>query len=268
MISDGERRITLVMHESERQRLILDLVRETGFVGVTDLSRRFGVTPQTVRRDINRLDSEGLVRRLHGGAGPGGPDDNLAFETRQDINLDAKRRIAALVAAQIEDGTSLSIGIGTTPEAVAGALVRRSGLRILTNNVNAAFITCGQDDFEVTVAGGRLRQRGIVGDAAVDFFAAYKVDVAVFGVGSVDPEDGVLLDFDTDEVRTRLAMAANARQSFLVVDHSKFGRPAVARGGRLSDVDGIFTDRPLPPAMEEMALSAGVTIHIAGEDPS
>ncbi|PKU24348.1 DeoR/GlpR family DNA-binding transcription regulator [Telmatospirillum siberiense] len=254
------------MHESERHRLILGLVRETGFVGVTDLSRRFGVTPQTVRRDINRLDAEGLLRRLHGGAGPGDARDNLAFETRQDLNLDAKRRIAALVAGHVADGSSLSIGIGTTPEAVAGALVHKSGLRILTNNLNAAFIACGQDGFDVTIAGGRLRQRGVIGDAAVDFFAGFKVDIAVFGVGSVDPEDGTLLDFDREEVRTRLSMAANARQSFLVLDHSKFGRPAVARGGNLCDVDAIFTERPLPPAMEEMAMAAGVAIHVADSE--
>lgn len=252
------------MHESERHRLILGLVRETGFVGVTDLSRRFGVTPQTVRRDINRLDAEGLVRRLHGGAGPGGRTANLAYETRLDLNLEAKRRIAALLAERIEDGASLSIGIGTTPEAVAEALLgRRSGLRVITNNVNAACIACGRDDWDVTIAGGRLRQRGVVGGAAEDFFTGFKVDIAIFGVGGVDPDDGALLDFDTEEVRARLAMAGNARLSYLVLDHSKFGRPAVARGGNIASVDAVFTDRPLPPAMDRLVTQAGIPLHIA-----
>lgn len=253
----------LRMIESERHSQILDLVRSHGFAEVAMLAARFQVTPQTIRRDINRLAAEGLVRRVHGGAGAVEPQRNLTYESRRVLNHAAKRRIAALVAAHVPAGATVSVGIGTTPEEVARALPPRQGLRLLTNNISAAWhLTSAHPEVEVTLAGGRLRDRVVVGDDAVTFFRRYTVDVAVFGVGGIDAGGG-LLDFDTDEVRARLAMAENARATFLVFDASKIGRKAFARGGCLTDVSAIFTDAPLPPSLAAAAAAAGVPVHVA-----
>jgi DeoR family glycerol-3-phosphate regulon repressor len=99
----------------------------------------------------------------------------------------------------------------------------------------------------VTIAGGPLRPTDldVVGSGAVSCFSAFKTDFAVFGVGGID-RDGTLLDFDVAEVATRQAMADNCRTSLLVADASKFGRPAIARGGRLGDADHLFIDGPVP----------------------
>lgn len=242
---------------------IAELVREGGFVRIDALARRYGVTEQTIRRDVNRLCEQGIVRRVHGGAGRPQTPQNLAYQARQVLHLDAKRRIARMVAAQIPDGASLFIGIGTTPEQVAHALIGRSDLQVMTNNLAAAAALADQPGCAVTIAGGQVRDRGIVGDAAVSFFSSFKVDYAVFGVGGIDA-DGTLLDFNHDEVRARLAMAANCRTVLLIADVTKFGRPATARGGALTDVHALFTDAPPPEPLAQRLLEAGIPVHLAG----
>ena len=149
----------------ERQERILDLTRRHGFVAIEDLARRFSVTTQTIRRDINRLCAQGALRRYHGGAGLPSSVENLAYSARQVLCLEEKRRIAALVARHVPDRASLFINIGTTNEEVARALMTHKGLHVITNNLNVAGILSGNPDFEVIVAGGvvRARDRGIVG---------------------------------------------------------------------------------------------------------
>ena len=259
------------MNAAERQNEIVDLVRSRGFVSIDSLAERYAVTPQTIRRDINLLCDRGLLRRFHGGAGmPAAPSElaNLAYQARQVLNLEAKGRIAALVARHIPNGASLFIGIGTTPEQVARALLRHQGLSVMTNNLNAAMVLCASDTCTVTVAGGRLRNldRDVIGEPAAEFFGAWKVDFSVFGVGGID-EDGTLLDFDAGEVRARQAMAANARRTLLVADATKFGRNAMARGGQFRDASAFFTDRPVPDAYRAMVVSSSVPVHVAGSGP-
>ncbi|KAF7598947.1 MAG: DeoR family transcriptional regulator [Candidatus Dactylopiibacterium carminicum] len=249
-----------------RAREILELVRRDGFVGIDELALRFEVTPQTIRRCVNPLCEHGLLRRVHGGVDLPAPTTNLPYQRRQILHLPAKRSIAAMVAAFIPDGASVSLGIGTTPEQVAVALRRHTRLRVITNSLNAANALAGQPGIELIIAGGTLRTNDldVVGSAAANCFAAYKTDYAVFGVGGVD-HDGTLLDFDTDEVTARLAMMRNCRSALLVADATKFGRGALARGGRLADADHLFTDT-LPPAGYLDAIpERRPQLHVAGE---
>ena len=239
------------------------MVRGQGFQSIEALAGQFGVTPQTIRRDVNQLCDRGLLRRRHGGVELPPLESNLAYSDRKVMNLEAKRRIAALVARQIPDGASISLGIGTTPEQVARALLDHSNLVVVTNNLNAAVALAANPTAEIVVAGGRLRNLDldVMGGDTPQFFERFRVDYAIFGVGAVDA-DGSLLDFHLDEVRVRMAMAANCRQRFLVLDHSKFGRAASVRGGRLDEVSALFTDRQVPPAATATLAAAGVAVHV------
>lgn len=246
---------------TQRQAEITDLVQKAGFASVEELAERFDVTTQTIRRDVNGLCEMGILRRTHGGVEPPAPASNIHYSTRQILNLPEKKRIADIVAGEIENGSSLAFSIGTTPEIVMQALVNHEKLRIFTNNLNVAFTASANPTFQVTIAGGRLRHgdRDILGSSAQEFFANYKVDVGIFGVAGVD-EDGTLLDFHEDEVAARQSILANCRQSFLVLDHSKFGRSAHVRGGHVRDVSAIFTDKPVPEPVRD--LLAGTSTRI------
>lgn len=228
---------------NERQQTMIDMLELQGSLKVETLASQFRVTAQTIRRDLNVLCREGRARRVYGGIARPALSHNQAYASRQYHHSIEKKRIAAEVARHIPNGVSLAFGIGTTPEMVARALSRHQGLRIFTNNLNVAMLVRDNKDFEVTIAGGRLRHDDcdVLGPGAEAMFSSYKVDIGIFGVAGVD-EEGYLLDFREDEVSARQAIQQNSRQAFLALDHSKFFRNAHVRGGLLNSVEKVFCD--------------------------
>jgi len=247
-----------------RREEIVTLVQARGYVSIDDLAATFSVTPQTVRRDINALSEQALLRRYHGGAGLPSSVENIAYPVRKVLCHEEKRRIARLVARHIPDRASLFLNIGTTTEEVARALQDRKGLRVITNNLNIALMLSRRNDFEVIVAGGVVRSRdgGVIGASAVDLIHQFKVDYGVIGISGID-SDGTLLDFDYREVRVAQSIIANSRKVFLVADHTKFGRNAMIRLGALSAIDALFTDRAPPEPLARLCAEAEVALHVA-----
>ncbi|MFO8046737.1 MAG: DeoR/GlpR family transcriptional regulator [Halomonas sp.] len=252
------------MNQQQRQEAIVDLVRRQGYASIEQLTEHFTVTPQTIRRDLNALAEEGLIRRVHGGAGLESSTVNTAYSTRKTLNLDAKQRIAALLARHIPDGSSLFINIGTSNEVVAEALLEHRDLEVITNNLNVAAILQHKEDFNVIIAGGQVRSRdgGIIGEATIDFINQFKVDYGIIGISGID-EDGSLLEFDYQEVRVAQAIIRNSRQVYLAADHSKFHRNPSVRQGNVSQIGALFTDRRPPQAICQLLANHDVTLHIA-----
>ncbi len=249
---------------SERQTSILSLVEEQGFVATEHLVATFGVTPQTIRRDINQLCERNLLQRFHGGAGPPVSTRNEPYPERQRAFPVNKRRIGELVAENVHDGASLFLNIGTTTEAVAQALLRRNNLRVVTNNLNVAQILSKNASFEISLACGLVRKLdgGIVGQEATEYMSRFRMDFGIIGVSGIDP-DGSLLDFDSRETETAREIIKNSGKSLLVADHSKFGRRAMVRFGDLKDVDELYTDENVPDEFSAILEDADVKVHVA-----
>ncbi len=247
------------MLAEQRSRAIVKLVRERGYQTIDALAGAFRVTPQTIRRDVNSLNDLGLLRRRHGGVELPRQGENLAYQARQLLNIAAKRAIAQLVARDVPPRASLFFGIGTTPEQCALALVDHPHLRVMTNNLNVVMHLSRNPSCEIVIAGGRVRNqdRDVVAGEAHDFFGKFSVDIGIFGVGGVAP-DGTLLDFSLDEVAMREALMRHCRQRFLVLDHTKFGRDATVRGGHIADATAVYSDRPLPAAIQAALDAAGI----------
>jgi DeoR family transcriptional regulator, glycerol-3-phosphate regulon repressor len=243
-----------------RQSALLEEVRAQGAMTVEALAERFGVTLQTVRRDLQRLTDDGLLARFHGGVRlPASTTENIAYRQRQQLNETAKARIARRLASDVPDGCSLMLNIGTTVEAVARELLRHQGLRVITNNLNVAAILADNADCEVIVAGGvvRGRDRGIVGEATVDFIARFRVDIALVGISGIEA-DGTLRDFDFREVRVAQAIFSHAREVWLAADQSKFHRPAMVELARLDQIDRLYTDAAPPAPFDTLLAEANV----------
>jgi DeoR family glycerol-3-phosphate regulon repressor len=172
--------------------------------------------------------------------------------------------VAAAVAAEVPEGCSLILNIGTTTEAIAKALLQHRGLRVITNNLNVAATLSTNPDCEVIVAGGvvRPRDRGIVGEAAVDFIRQFKVDIALIGISGIEP-DGSLRDFDYREVKVAQTIIAQAREVWLAADHSKFNRPAMVQLATLQQIDRLFTDAPPPEPFPALLQDAEVICTVA-----
>jgi DeoR family glycerol-3-phosphate regulon repressor len=248
----------------ERHAKIRDQVNTRGFVTIEHLAAEFGVTPQTIRRDINILSQEGGIHRYHGGAGVPPSTENVAYTQRKVLCLGEKQRIARMVAAQIPDHASLFINIGTTTEEIARCLCDHDRLRIITNSLNVASILAGNENFEVIVAGGLVRPRdgGIVGPLTIDFIQQFRVDYGIIGISGIDL-DGTLLDFDYREVRAARAIIDNSRKVFLAADHTKFGRNAMVRLGSIGEIDVLFTDRPPVESVREALSLSDVGLYVA-----
>jgi len=250
----------------ERHNTILELARQLGRVSVDDLAKRFEVSPQTIRKDLNELCERRLLARTHGGALLSSGIENVGYEARRIISSKEKADIGSSVAALIPDNASIFINIGTTTEAVAQALLQHHGLMVITNNLNVASLMRGYSQIEVVVAGGVLRHSdgGIVGEAAVDFMRQFKVDFAVIGASAIDP-DGSLLDYDYREVKVTKTIMENARHVILAADSTKFERTAPVRVGHLSQVTTLVTDRCPSPEFAAIADSSDTELIETGK---
>ena len=249
---------------SRRQSEIIALARETGRVGVEEMAGRFGVTPQTIRRDLHDLCGQRMLTRVHGGAMIASGVQNLAYDARRLVAQPHKRLIGEAAARLVPAQSSLFINIGTTTEEVARALARHEGLLVITNNLHVAAELYRRPGIEVVMAGGTVRRSdgAVTGAATVELVSQFRVDIAVIGTSAIDA-DGTLLDFDLREVRVSRAIIEHARRVVLVTDSSKFARQAPVRVAHLSEVHTLVTDR-LDPAAAELCRLHGVEVVEAG----
>jgi DeoR family glycerol-3-phosphate regulon repressor len=248
---------------SQRHQDILGLAKHKAFLSTDELTRTFGVTSQTIRRDINELCDKGLLRRYHGGAGPVSSVENVDYSARQVLHHEDKKRIARMLAEQIPDNASLFINIGTTTEEVAKALNHHRNLRVITNNLNVAAFLSDNPNCEVIVAGGVVRSdRGIIGESTIDFIRQFKVDFGIIGISGID-SDGTLLDYDYREVRVAQAIIENSREIFLATDHAKFSCKPMVRLCQLSEIDALFTDRPPPEEIQSIMQKGKVRLFVS-----
>ncbi|WP_315721405.1 MULTISPECIES: DeoR/GlpR family DNA-binding transcription regulator [unclassified Bradyrhizobium] len=246
---------------SQRQTDILNIARASGRVMVEDLARRFEVSAQTIRKDLNDLCEQRALTRIHGGAIIASGVENLAYEARRFVAADEKKAIGAIAAARIPNGSSLFINIGTTTEEVASALTSHQDLLVITNNLNVAMLLYPHPRIEVIVAGGSVRRSdgGVVGSTATQLIGQFKVDYAIIGASAID-EEGALLDFDYREVQVAQAIIANARSVMLVADSTKLHRSAPVRIAHLSQIQTFVTDRPLPDGLAALCHSRGIEV--------
>lgn len=243
----------------KRYEEITRLARQHGRVAVEDLAARFGVTVQTIRKDLNDLCAQGTLTRVHGGAVFPSGIENVEYDARREIAAGEKAAIGRAVAALIPDNSSLFINIGTTTEAVGQALIGHQGLMVITNNINVANRLRVHREVEVIIASGVVRgsDGGIVGEAAVDFIRQFKVDYAVIGASAID-EDGALLDYDFREVKVAQAIISNARHVILAADSTKFERTAPVRIAHVGQVHTFVTDACSNPRIRTLCSESGV----------
>ncbi len=250
---------------TERQAQVAEIVRQEGCAKVDDLAQRFGVSTQTIRKDINAMCADGLLRRVHGGVELS-PVSVGHYDLRRVLNLGAKRSIGTAAAQIVPDEASVAVSIGTTPEMAVASMGQHRGLRLFTNNLHVAMTAQRFETASVTIPGGTLRaaEADIVGPTAVDFFDSYKFDVGLFGVAAVD-ESGALLDLSAEDVHSREAITRNSDMRILVLDASKFRRKAHARSGQITDVEHVICDTRPPAVICNMLTQAQVTLTICDE---
>lgn len=252
------------MPQTFRHPEIIELARSEGKVTVEDLSDRFGVSVQTIRRDLTDLANAGQLARVHGGAILPSGIRNIVYEERRQLNSAAKEAMARTAARLIPNEACIFLNIGTSTEALARALLAHENLIVVTNNINVAQILGANPSCQITLTGGTFRPAdgGLTGALAADTLDQFKFDLAVIGCSAVDP-DGDILDYDQQEVLVSQRALSRARSSILLADHSKFTRTAPVRIAQIDELDHVVTDTALTGDMAELCTRAGVEIGIA-----
>ncbi len=232
------------MLPNQRREKILDLLKEDGFAKVIDLARLFKVTEVTIRQDLEKLESEGLIIKEHGGASIKNVADQVRnFSLIRQENLDLKAAIAQKCLEFIENGDTIILDSGSTTTEIAKKLKGFKNLTVITNALNIAVLLGTEPDIEVIMTGGEFKPPtlSLTGQKAADFFKGLNVQKLFLATAGISLKSGLTYPSISDLV-VKKAMIDAAELTYLVADSSKFGKSALASLGALSLIDYIITD--------------------------
>ena len=235
----------------QRQAAILERVRSTGGVRVTELATEFGVSDMTIRRDLDTLHEQGLLAKVHGGATIAGPSstDEPGFRAKSVRQSAEKAAIATRAAQLVQPGAAIALSAGTTTAELARRLVDVPGLTVVTNSLPVAEIlhVGGRPDQTVVLTGGlRTPSDALVGPLAVSAIASLHLDLLFLGVHGISERAGFttpnLMEADTDR-----ALVAAADRLVVLADHTKWGTVGISSIVGLDAANVVITDDRLPP---------------------
>lgn len=234
----------LVMLAIERKNEILSILQKEQRVLVSELSRRYHVTDETIRRDLEKLEEEGLVKRTYGGAVLNkGKHVDMPLRIRERTNRNEKQVIATLVAGLVEDGDRIMLDASSTSLMIAKELKNMNKLTVITNSVEVLIELAGHEGIQVISTGGNLNETSLslVGNAAQKVLNGYHVDKTIFSCKGVDMTHGIT---DSNELDSdiKIAMYGCADTAILAVDSSKFDKVSFVKTMHLKKGDILVTD--------------------------
>jgi DeoR family fructose operon transcriptional repressor len=245
-----------VLYEEERRSKIIEYLHEHSRATVQELCKLCEVSESTVRRDLQDLEEDNLLKRTHGGALC---LENVNFEPafieREDKFRYEKQLIAQRAIEFIQDGDTLVIDSGTTTVYLAKAIKKFSNLKVVTNSLIVAQELQGVSGIEVIIVGGTLRQNtlAMVGPLAEQSLSLLRVDKAFMATNGLDFTSGLTTP-NILEAATKTKMITIAKQVILLADHTKFGKVAFAKFADLSSIDVcIVDDKTSETMLEKMA---------------
>ena len=229
----------------ERRNEILAILQKEQRVLVSELSQKYDVTDETIRRDLEKLESEGYVKRTYGGAVLNkNTSMDMPLRIREKTNRREKQIIARLVAKQVEEGDSIMLDSSSTSLMIARELKEMNKLTVVTNSVEVLIELTGHAGIQVISTGGTLRDSSLslVGTAAQRILHGYNVDKAIVSCKGIDMEKGITDSSDV-EGDMKNAMRSCAKRTILAADSSKFGHVSFVRFMELGRGDTVVTDR-------------------------
>lgn len=255
------------MYAEERQQALANLVARERRISVSDAAARFGVTTETVRRDLAALETLNLVRRVHGGAVPAHALTTLEPDVPERLRTaEAEKVRIGRAAALMLPGTtgSVIIDAGTTTAQLAAAVPEDSHLTVVTNDGGVIEQLNGHEHVELHLLGGRVRRttRAAVGPRTVAVLGGLRVDVAFIGTNGLSLGHGVSTP-DPDEGAVKSAMIAAARRVVVLADSSKLGEESLVRFGRLDEIDVLVTDDGIPAGLAAQLEDLDIDVVIA-----
>lgn len=251
--------------KEERQRLILEIVRDNQQATVSELNRRFDVSEVTIRRDLRELAERGELRRAHGGAivaTPAPPEPPVIQRTTRAEHC--KACIGRAAAALVPDGDSIFIGSGSTTVYVARHLIDRKNLTVVTNALNVATELATAEGITVVVTGGMMRasELSLTGHITEQSLREVRIDKVIMGMQAISLEAGMTNDY-LPEVMTDRTIIEMASDLIIVADHTKFGKVASAYIAPVEQITTLVTDPEIDAETLDRLEEMGIHIIVA-----
>ena len=229
----------------ERKNEIMNKLRLEQRVLVSELAIHYGVTEETIRRDLDKLEKEGYATKTYGGAIWGNSlKTDLSYTIRNKTNVEAKTAIAKRIASMIHDGDHLMLDDSSTSLFVAKQLKDKKNLTIITYSVEIVVELSGVEGFTILCTGGQLRPTSLALDGfqVPQILSKFHVDKAIISCKGIDPEAGIT-DSSEQNAISKQAMIKAARQTILAIDDSKFDKVAFTQIAPLTDLQLVVTNR-------------------------
>ena len=232
----------------ERRNLILEKLQAEKRVVVSELSQLYNVSEETIRRDLDKLEKEGLAIKSYGGAVINEDISiDLPFNVRKNQNVTGKQKMAEIVASMIHDGEHIFLDASTTAVFVAKALKERQRLTVITNSMEILLELSDVSGWNIISTGGVMKEGylAFLGSKTEESIRSYYVDKVVFSCKALDSEWGIM---ESQEAfgSTKKAMMSSGKEKILVLDSTKFDQTAFSVAGNLRDVNMVVTDK-MPP---------------------
>lgn len=231
----------------ERREAIINIIKKDKSVRVNELAEKYDVTEETIRRDLEKLEKEGIVKKTYGGAVL---QDFVSIDAtlseRQKKNMDKKHEIAKFADSLINDGETIFIDMSTTALEFIKQISEDKKVTVITNSLNAITELKSKANVNLMMIGGVLNKEyvSMEGPMTIKFIENYYVDKTVFSVKAISKEQGIM---DSNEVFANIKskMIEHSNQRILVADSSKFDKTALTTVSSMEMVDVVVTDTAL-----------------------
>ncbi len=252
----------------ERKNQILSLLQDEKKVVVTELSKKFDVSEETIRRDLDKLEKDGFIVKAYGGAVLNENQvTELPFIVRKKANVEAKQKIASLIAQEINDGDRIILDASSTALFVLRHIKDKRNITLVTNSVEILVEASDITGWHVYSTGGRLQEGSLalVGPTADKMLSNYHADKAVLSCKGIDLNGGIT-DSNELHAETKTFMMQCAQTKIIAVDSSKFFKVAFTKISNIDDIDVIVTDKAPSPEWISYCERHNVKLLYKGEE--
>jgi DeoR/GlpR family transcriptional regulator of sugar metabolism len=251
------------MNFEKRKRKILEILQSDGNVSTSELNGILGTSEITIRRDLAKLESMGILQRTHGGAIRTFIENRmeLSFLEKCKINLEEKTRIGQKAAEMVSIGDTIMMDAGTTTLQVAKHIKDKMGIHVVTNSIYVLLELAESPGIEVTLTGGDLRKisRSLIGPLAINAINNVHMDKLFLGATGISLDES-LTSPNMIEAQTKNTMIKVAKTVILLADSSKFGKATLGKFGELNDIHILITDKKAPQKIIEAIIEKGIEV--------
>ncbi len=255
----------------DRHQTILQLLEEYASVRVTDLAEQLNVSESTIRNDLEALDKQGHLVRIHGGAiakndNPEEPIRPEYFSAKALTHADEKQWIARWAAGMVEDGDVIVLDASTTVLHIAPFLLDRRNLSVFTNGIDVARVLAKEPSNTVIILGGILRPNGnsLTGSFSKHVLDGRQISISFLSCSGFTPEHG-FFEVDMQEAQMKKLMMQASQKNIALLDSSKIGRIGIASFADLDDVDYFITDENVPSEIIKQVYASNTHVVVCGE---